>query len=166
MLNKHENSRSILSIGRFVAMPLVFAAIASTALIGTAGYYFGNTASAAITNILAVGALDDSEVIGGPANVTFRTISFAPGEVGQWHYHPGPLFNVVTQGTVTLESPCQGERSYGTGEAFEEGGAVHRPKNLGEEATFAYQTFVVPQGQPTTINLPNYRPRCIRLTSE
>lgn len=160
MLRRIKCLPSIWSIGRTAFLPVVFAAIVCLFLIGSAGFYFGNTVSAAITNVLAVGTLDDSEVIGGPATVTFRTISFAPGEVGQWHYHPGPLFNVVTQGTVTLETPCHGERSYGPGEAFEEGGTVHRPKNLGDEATFAYQAFVVPQGQPTTINLPNYRPRC------
>ena len=101
-----------------------------------------------------------SETLNGPASVTVRTISFAPGEVGAWHYHPGPLFNVVTQGTVTVEDGCGGEQSYTVGQAFEEGGRVHRPKNLGSEPTFAYQTFVVPLGSPTTQNIPGNERRC------
>ncbi len=132
--------------------------------IGSLAYLFGPTAYAAVINVIAVGSLAESEILdGAPAIVTVRTISFAPGEVGVWHYHPGPLFNVVTQGTVTLEDGnCGPDRSFGPGQAFEEGGRIHRPRNNGEEATFAYQTFVTPQGAPATINLPNFVPRCPR----
>ena len=92
--------------------------------------------------------------------MTARTISFAPGEVGAWHYHSGPLFNVVTQGTVTVEDGCGGKQSYTVGQAFEEGGRVHRPKNLGGVPTFAYQMFVVPLGEPTTVNVPGNQRMC------
>lgn len=120
----------------------------------------GVIAYAAIINVISVGTLAHSEILGGTATVTNRTISFAPGEVGAWHYHPGPLFNVVTQGTVTLEDGCGGEQSYGPGQAFEEGGRIHRPKNLGSDPTFAYQTFVIPQGSPTTVNIPGNVQQC------
>lgn len=136
-------------------------AIVAVSLLGFSAYFFGESAAAAVTNVLAVGTLAESEVIGGPARVTTRTLSFAPGEVGVWHYHPGPLFNVVTQGTVTLEDGfCGPDRSFGPGQAFEEGGRIHRPRNNGSEPTFAYQTFVTPLGSQTTINLPNFVPRC------
>lgn len=128
--------------------------------VGLGAVLLGITAYAAIVNVLAVGTILHSEFLDGPATVTLRTISFAPGEVGAWHYHPGPLFNVVTRGTVTVEDGCGGEESFTVGQAFEEGGRVHRPKNLGSEATFAYQTFVVPQGEPTTVNIPNNERRC------
>ena len=121
---------------------------------------FSVVAYGAVTNILAVGTIPYSDLMNGPASVTVRTISFAPGEVGAWHHHPGPLFNVVTRGTVTVEDGCGGEQSYTVGQAFEEGGRVHRPKNLGTEATFAYQTFVVPFGEPTTNNIPGNERRC------
>ena len=120
----------------------------------------GVTAYAAITDILATGNLSHSETLNGPATVTVRTISFAPGEVGAWHYHPGPLFNVVKQGVVTVEDGCGGEQSYTVGQGFEEGGRVHRPKNLGAEPTFAYQTFVIPLGNPTTINISGNQRLC------
>lgn len=120
----------------------------------------GATAYAAVTNVLGVGTIPHSETLGGPATVTVRTISFAPGEAGAWHYHPGPLFNVVTQGTVTVEDGCGEEQSYTVGQAFEEGGRVHRPKNLGGVPTFAYQTFVVPLGEPTTVNITGNQRLC------
>jgi quercetin dioxygenase-like cupin family protein len=125
----------------------------SLVALGLIGY-------AATTEIVAVGTIPHSDFLGGPATVTFRTISFAPGEVGAWHYHPGPLFNVVTQGTVTVEDGCGEEQSSTVGQAFEEGARVHRPKNLGSVATFAYQVFIVPQGSPTTVNIPNNERRC------
>ena len=127
-------------------------------LIGVA--LFGAVAYASTITPIASGNLPHSETLGGPATVTLRTISFAPAEVGAWHYHPGPLFNVVTRGTVTVEDGCGGEQSYTVGQAFEEGGRVHRPKNLFDEATFAYQTFIVPLGQPTTVNIPGNERRC------
>jgi len=117
-------------------------------------------AYAATTVVVAVGTIPHSELLNGPATVTFRTISFAPGEVSVWHYHPGPLFNVVTRGTVTVEDGCGEEQSFTVGQAFEEGGRVHRPKNLGTEDTFAYQVFIVPQGSPTTVNIPGNERRC------
>jgi quercetin dioxygenase-like cupin family protein len=120
----------------------------------------GVTAYAAIVGPLGSGNIAHSETLDGPATVTMRTLSFAPGEVGVWHYHPGPLFNVVTQGTVTVEDGCGGEQSYTVGQAFEEGGRVHRPKNLGGVPTFAYQTFVVPLGNPTTLNISGNERLC------
>ena len=120
----------------------------------------GVTTYAAVINILAVGNIPHSDVLDGPATVTVRTLSFAPGEVGAWHYPPGPLFNVVTQGTVTVEDGCGGEQSYTVGQAFEEGGRVHRPKNIGGIPTFAYQTFVVPLGNPTTVNISGNQRLC------
>lgn len=130
-------------------------------LVGLAAVALGGaTTYAAVTNVLGVGNIPHSDVLDGPATVTVRTISFAPGEVGAWHFHPGPLFNVVTQGTVTVEDGCGGEQSFTVGQAFEEGGRVHRPKNLGGVPTFAYQTFVVPLGNPTTVNTPSGQRLC------
>jgi quercetin dioxygenase-like cupin family protein len=95
----------------------------------------GVTAYAVTTVVLGSGNAPHSETIGGPATMTARTLSLAPGDVNAWHYHPGPLFNIVTQGTVTVEDGCGGEQSYTVGQAFEEGGRVHRPKNQGLTAT-------------------------------
>src|SRR6185503_20004768 len=126
----------------------------------TAFVCLGVTVYAATTVTLGVGNAPHSDTLGGPATMTARTLSLAPGDVNAWHYHPGPLFNIVTQGTVTVEDGCGGEQSYTVGQAFEEGGRVHRPKNLGGVATFAYQMFVVPLGQPTTISIPQNQRMC------
>jgi len=121
------------------------------------------TAYAAVTVILAVGTIPHSELFDGPATVTVRTLTIAPGEPLQWHYHPGYAYNVVKSGTLTVEDGCGGEEETLTpGQAFEEmDGRVHRAKNLSAtEPVVVYNTFIVPEGKPTTRNIPNNERRC------
>jgi quercetin dioxygenase-like cupin family protein len=122
---------------------------------------FGVIAYAATPNILAVGTIPHSEFFDGPATVTVRTLTIRPGEVLAWHYHPGYAFNVVKSGTLTVEEGCGGEAPITSGQAFEElDGHVHRAKNLGTEDVVVYNTFIVPEGNPTTVNIPNNERRC------
>ena len=127
-------------------------------LVALAFVALGITAYAATTVIVAVGTNPHSDLLGGPATVTFRTIALAPGEVSGWHYHPGPVVNVVTRGTVNIEDGCGGEEVFTVGQAFENvAGRIHRAKNLGTEESFEYNTFIVPQGSPLTVNIPERR---------
>ena len=122
---------------------------------------FGAVAYAATTVILAVGTIPHSEFFDGPATVTVRTLTIEPGEVLAWHYHPGYAFNVVKRGTLTTEDGCGGEETITAGQAFEEvEGRVHRAKNLGAEEVLVYNTFIVPEGNPTTVNIPNNERQC------
>ena len=122
----------------------------------------GVTAYAAVTFVLAVGTIPHSELFDGPATVTVRTLTIAPGEELAWHYHPGYAFNVVKSGTLTVEDGCGGEETLTPGQAFEEmDGRVHRAKNLSTtEEVEVYNTFIVPKGRPTTVNIPNNERRC------
>lgn len=123
----------------------------------------GVTVYSATTNILAVGTIPDSQLFNGPATVTVRTLTIPPGEVGAWHYHPGYAFNVVKSGTLTVEDGCGGgDETLTPGQAFEEmAGHVHRAKNLSTtEPVVVYNTFLVPQGKPTTVNIPGNERRC------
>jgi quercetin dioxygenase-like cupin family protein len=123
---------------------------------------FGIIAYAATTVILAVGTIPQSALFDGPATVTVRTLTIKPGEVLAWHYHPGYAFNVVKSGTLTVEEGCGGEETLTPGQAFEElDGHVHRAKNLSTtEDVVVYNTFIVPQGKPTTVNIPGNERRC------
>ena len=118
----------------------------------------GVVAYAATTTILGVGTMPYSELVNGPAEVTTRQFISMPGEEGGWHYHPGPVFNVVTSGTVTVEDGCGEEEAFSAGQAFEKiGGRVHRWKNLGAVPAVEYNTFIVPQGSPLAESLPERR---------
>jgi hypothetical protein len=79
-----------------------------------------------------------------------------------WHYHPGYAFNVVKSGELTVEEGCPGDQqTLVAGDSFEEmQGEVHRAKNIGLVPVVVYNTFIVPQGQPTTINIPNNERKC------
>jgi quercetin dioxygenase-like cupin family protein len=127
---------------------------------------FGVIAYAASTVILAVGTIPQSELFDGPATVTVRTLTLAPGEVLAWHYHPGYAFNVVKSGALTVEDGCGGEETLlatdTSNNAFEEmDGRVHRAKNLSTtESVVVYNTFIVPKGKPTTRNIPGNERRC------
>jgi quercetin dioxygenase-like cupin family protein len=99
---------------------------------------------------------------GGPAQVTARVLRTPVGEVtGLWHYHPGYVYNVVTQGTITIEDGCGQIHQYSKGEAFETSeGRVHRAYNLGIEDAIEYNMFVGPPDRPIGVNIPNNEHRC------
>jgi len=123
----------------------------------------GATVYSAVTNVLAVGVIEHSKLFDGPATVTVRTLTIKPGEELAWHYHPGYAFNVVKSGTLTVEDGCGGDlESLTPGQGFEEmDGRVHRAKNLSAtEDVVVYNTFIVPQGKPTTVNIPGNERRC------
>jgi quercetin dioxygenase-like cupin family protein len=136
---------------------LVIAMIVSVVLLAATAY-------AASTLILAVGTIPHSELFDGPATVTVRTLTIGPGETLAWHYHPGYAFNVVKSGALTVEDGCGGEETLTPGEnsAFEElDGRVHRAKNLSTtDPVVVYNTFIVPQGKLTTVNIPGNERRC------
>jgi quercetin dioxygenase-like cupin family protein len=132
-------------------------------VIGSAVTAIGGVcAFASIVTFRQDGISDYIGLRGGPAQVTARTITTPVGEItGAWHYHPGSVFNVVTQGTITIEDGCGDIHQYSAGQAFETSeGRVHRAYNLGGEDEKEYNMFVGPVGRPITVNIPNNERRC------
>ena len=78
--------------------------------MGVGVVILGVVAYASTTNILGVGTMSYSELINGPAEVTARQFISQPGEMGGWHFHPGPVISVVTSGTLTVEDGCGGNK--------------------------------------------------------
>ena len=99
---------------------------------------------------------------GGPAQLTARVLTTPVGETtGAWHYHPGYVYNVVTQGTITIEDGCGQVQQYSKGDAFETSeGRVHRAYNLGSEDAIEYNMFVGPPNRPIGVNIPDNEHRC------
>jgi cupin domain len=98
----------------------------------------------------------------GPSALTARTLKTPVGETtGAWHYHPGFVYNVVRQGTITIEDGCGGVLAYSAGQAFETSeGRVHRAYNLGGVDAIESNMFVGPQGRPITVFIPGNERRC------
>src|SRR5438876_12141367 len=109
--------------------------------VGVGLALLGVVAYAATTTILGVGTMPYSELVNGPAEVTARQFISMPGEEGGWHYHPGPVYNVVTSGTITVQDGCGEEEAFSAGQAFQTiGGRVHKWKNLGTAPAVEYNT--------------------------
>jgi quercetin dioxygenase-like cupin family protein len=112
------------------------------------------TGYSAVSQIIGVGTMEHSELVGGPATLTMRTLTIDPGEVLGWHYHPGAgAFTIVTSGMLNVEDGCGGETIYTAGQAFLEPPLrVHRGKNLTTDEVVTAQTFIVPTGLETTVS--------------
>ena len=144
------NDKSAAALAPIKAGPrrkwLFGAGVVGAALAAVAAY-------AAVSQVIAAGTMAYSELFGGPASVTMRTLTISPGEILGWHYHPGVgAYTVVTSGTLTVEDGCGGEAVYVTGQAFLEPPLrVHRGKNLSGETVVTAQTFIVPSGSPNSV---------------
>lgn len=114
------------------------------------------SAHAAISQTIAKGTVQHSELVGGPATMTMRTLTIAPGEVLGWHSHDGiGAFTIVVSGTLTVEDGCGGEVVYLKGQAFvEAANRVHRGKNLTGANVVTAQTFLTPVGTPISDSHP------------
>ena len=144
MATKSPKTKLALSIG------------ASLLAIGSVVAY------AAIAVIQESGTSEHIGLTGGPATLTARTLVTPVGETtGGWHYHPGYVYNVVVQGTITIEDGCGVIEQFSAGQAFETStGRVHRAYNLGNVDAVEYNMFVNHQGKPPGRSIPNNERRC------
>jgi hypothetical protein len=142
-------------------MKLRFSRVKTAFLIGSSLLIIGVLyASTALE--LWVGTSEHIGLWKGPATLTARTLKTMTGETtGPWHYHPGFVYNVVRQGTITVEDGCGNVQSYSAGQAFETSeGRVHRAYNLGGADAIESNMFVGPPGRPITVFIPNNERRC------
>ena len=118
--------------------------------------------AAVMPTIQGFGDIDDSAMFQGSSRFTSRQLVTTPGDVGDWHSHPGYVFNVVTEGEIVVEDGCGGEEAHSRGQAFEVmDGRVHRAINNGTVNAVEYNMFVNPAGTPLTVftGPPGNRPR-------
>jgi hypothetical protein len=132
--------------------------------IGAGSLVIGSViAYAAISEIQGAGVSDYIGLTGGPARLVSRRLTTPVGETtGAWHYHPGYVYNVVQQGTITVEDGCGEVKQYSAGDAFETSeGRIHRAYNEGGVAAVEYNMFINPQSsQSLTKFTPNNEWRC------
>jgi quercetin dioxygenase-like cupin family protein len=103
---------------------------------------------------LAHGTADFSQYVDGPADFYTIRLTFAPGAFIDWHTHPGPVFGIVTAGTLTDVYDQLGcKTSFGPGAAvYIPRGLTHQDRNDGKEALVVMATFIVPAG--SVLRLP------------
>jgi len=98
-------------------------------------------------------------------DIVMRQLTLAPGGSAGWHFHPGPSFVIVTQGTLSLyqasDPTCTAQR-FGPGEGFVEAPGedhVHIARNEGTTPLVIVITFLdVPIGRPFRLDAPAPQP--------
>jgi quercetin dioxygenase-like cupin family protein len=95
-----------------------------------------------------------------PADVHVQEVTFAPGDLVDWHDHPGFALIAVKSGTMTFYDSDCGAHRIGPGKAFVESGGPTKAANEGTVEALIYVTYVVPQGSPRIV--PTGPPPCAR----
>jgi quercetin dioxygenase-like cupin family protein len=93
-----------------------------------------------------------------PTDVHVQEVRFAPGDVVDWHDHPGFAIISVKSGTMTFYVGCEAHVT-GPGEAMVESGGPTKAVNEGTTEALFYVTYVVPRGAPRTVS-PVSPPNC------
>lgn len=88
-----------------------------------------------------------------------RELTIAPGGTTGWHYHPGQVFGVIKQGTLThYNGDCSVDGVYSAGDAISEGsgtGYVHEGRNEGPVPVVMWVLYIKPEGSPLAVDMPN-----------
>jgi quercetin dioxygenase-like cupin family protein len=88
-----------------------------------------------------------------------KQITIAPGGSTGWHWHPGRVFGVIREGTLTHDmANCTEDGSYPAGSPVTEGTGpdnVHIGRNLGPDPLVMWVSYIVPAGSPLTNDVPN-----------
>ncbi|NTY59359.1 cupin domain-containing protein [Mycolicibacterium sphagni] len=88
-----------------------------------------------------------------------REITIAPGGTTGWHYHPGQVFGVIKEGTLThYDGDCSVDGVYNPGDAITERsgtGYVHEGRNEGSTPLVMWVLYIDPAGSPLAVDMPN-----------
>lgn len=93
------------------------------------------------------------------SDYVYREITIAPGGTTGWHWHPGRLYGIVKQGTLThFHADCSVDGVYETGRGiFEPSGSdnVHVGRNVGAVPLVLQVLYILPAGAPLAQDAPN-----------
>jgi quercetin dioxygenase-like cupin family protein len=88
-----------------------------------------------------------------------KQITIAPGGSTGWHWHPGRVFGVIREGTLTHDmANCTEDGSYPAGSPVTEGTGpdnVHIGRNIGPDPVVMWVSYIVPAGSPLSNDVPN-----------
>jgi quercetin dioxygenase-like cupin family protein len=82
-------------------------------------------------------------------DVATLEVTFDPGASAGWHFHPGPVFVVIREGTLSVWNEDCVKTTYSPGSTFFEAGRATSLLVKNESATITakvYGTFIVPFG--------------------
>lgn len=95
----------------------------------------------------------------GDTEYVVREVTIAPGGATGWHYHPGSVFGLVKEGTLTHHrADCSVDGVYRDGQLISEEsgpGYVHIGRNPGSEPLVLEVLYVNPVGSALAVDAPN-----------
>lgn len=95
----------------------------------------------------------------GGTDYILRQITVPPGQSTGWHYHDGPLYASVRQGTLShFDASCASDGVYRAGSHLTEPPGedhVHIGRNLGRTPVVLDVLYVLPHGAPLSEDAPN-----------
>lgn len=119
----------------------------------------GSTATASATPGVGVEAETLSAATVDGQHYVTKQITIARGGSTGWHWHPGRVFGVIRQGTLTHDvADCSSDGVYPSGAPItEESGPdhVHIGRNLGPDPVVLWVVYINPTGDPLSIDAPN-----------
>ena len=134
------------------SMPFVIAVLVAAALIVPVTLAATVANLATLADPVHVNHDDIKFQTKGATDFQIATLSFAPGTNSGWHHHPGIIWVLVEQGSVTIhDANCQ-TRTVPAGQVFlEAGDTPMMVSNDGTTTAVVYNTQVVPHGAPSKI---------------
>jgi quercetin dioxygenase-like cupin family protein len=109
--------------------------------------------------IVSHNPMGTSARVAGVSEVRVTKFELAPGGAFPWHQHPGPVWVVVTKGTLTFYSASCNSQAYPTGSAFfDVGNLTHTARNEGSEPVEVIATFMFPADAGPAASLPQPAP--------
>lgn len=89
-----------------------------------------------------------------------REITIQPGGSTGWHWHPGQVYGVIREGTLTHydAADCAIDGVYNPGDPITERsgpGYVHVGRNLGPVPLVMWVGYIEPAGEPLANDVPN-----------
>ncbi|MET8446221.1 cupin domain-containing protein [Streptomyces sp. NPDC005209] len=132
--------------------------IALTGVVAAATMLACGTARATPAGPGVTARVISQKTVGG-TDYVLREITIPPGQATGWHYHDGPLYGFVKQGTLShFDSACAQDGLYRAGDALREPagpGNVHIGRNLGDTPLVLDVLYVLPHGSPFSEDAPN-----------
>ncbi|MEU6257067.1 cupin domain-containing protein [Streptomyces sp. NPDC047043] len=95
----------------------------------------------------------------GNTDYVVREVTVPPGQSTGWHFHDGPVYGFVRQGTLShYHSDCAEDGVYKTGTTVREPGGpsdVHLGRNEGTTPLILEVLYILPHGAPYSEDVPN-----------
>ena len=90
------------------------------------------------------------------SKVVVQKLVFGPGGSSGWHQHGGPIWVVISSGSLTFyDESCKPQVYQAPSAFFEDGKKTHKAVNEGSGPTEVYVTYMLPEGGATRIDVPD-----------